>query len=310
MFSTKKTKESLEKAQELQSEYDSLKTSVREMKDVSDRAFHTLDTGNGQLEKGLEELTDSLQERSVIWGRLNDKAAAVYSRMEKVSASGLKTRDGEMSLKNCLEKVKKVAGFTDDIKTRCGQLNELEEKGGANWEKQFGDNRAHIVKMQETAGRMTVLALNAAVEAGKLGGAGKEFLQAAEEVRLLSEKYIQMLEALSTQINEFQEFANREKELRMVIVNGLLKKMESTAEWQDDIASLKLDVQEEAVLAQLLKDQRNDTKRVADGVREACESYGDILEKLEELGQYTEENRQAKNLLMDQVSKVFGKAEK
>lgn len=157
---------------------------------------------------------------------------------------------------------------------------------------------------------MTVLALNAAVEAGKLGGAGKEFLQAAEEVRLLSEKYTQMLEALSTQINGFQEFANREKELRMVIVNGLLKKMESTAEWQDDIASLKLDVQEEAVLAQLLKDQRNDTKRVADGVREACESYGDILEKLEELGQCTEENRQAKNLLMDQVLKVCGKAEK
>lgn len=119
-----------------------------------------------------------------------------------------------------------------------------------------------------------------------------------------------MLEALSTQINGFQEFANREKELRMVIVNGLLKKMESTAEWQDDIASLKLDVQEEAVLAQLLKDQRNDTKRVADGVREACESYGDILEKLEELGQCTEENRQAKNLLMDQVLKVCGKAEK
>ena len=60
MFSTKKTKESLEKAQELQSEYDSLKSSVKEMKAVSDKAFHTLDTGNGQLEKGIEELTDSL----------------------------------------------------------------------------------------------------------------------------------------------------------------------------------------------------------------------------------------------------------
>lgn len=45
-------------------------------------------------------------------------------------------------------------------------------------------------------------------------------------------------------------------------------------------------------------------------MREACESYGDILEKLEELGQCTEENRQAKNLLMDQVLKVCGKAEK
>ncbi|MDE6980442.1 MAG: hypothetical protein K2P60_03400, partial [Lachnospiraceae bacterium] len=114
----------------------------------------------------------------------------------------------------------------------------------------------------------------------------------------------------SDQINEFQEFSSREKELRMVIVNGLLKKLESTAEWQDDIAALKLDVQDEAVLAQLLKDQRNDTKRVADGVREACESYGDILDKLEELVSYTAENRQAKSLLMEQVSKVCSKAEK
>lgn len=309
MFNTKKTKESLERAQELQNEYDSLKNAVNEMKPVSDMAFATLESGNAQLERDIEDLTDTLQERSVIWGHLNDKAAAVYSRMEKVASSGLKTRDGEMSLKNCLEKVKLVAGFTDDIKTRCAQLNELEEKGGANWEKQFGDNRAHVVKMQETVGRMTVLSLNAAVEAGKLGGAGKEFLQAAEEVRLLSEKYARMLEELSNQINEFQEFSNREKELRRVIITGLLKKLETTAEWQDDIAALKLDVQEEAVLSQLLKDQKNDTKRVADGVREACESYEDILNRLEEMVAYTAENRQAKAQLWDQFMKVYSKTE-
>ncbi|MDE6982277.1 MAG: hypothetical protein K2P60_12895, partial [Lachnospiraceae bacterium] len=71
MFSTKKTKESLEKAQELQNEYDSLKSQVNEMKAVSEKAFLTLETGNSQIEKGIEELTDSLQERSVIWGHLN-----------------------------------------------------------------------------------------------------------------------------------------------------------------------------------------------------------------------------------------------
>lgn len=309
MFNSKKTKESLEKAQELQNEYDSLKNAVKEMKPVADRAFAALESGNAQLERDIEELTDSLQERNVLWGHLNDRAAAVYSRMEKVASSGLKTRDGEMSLKNCLEKVKKVAGFTDDIKTRCAQLKELEDKGGANWEKQFGDNRNHVVKMQETAGRMTVLALNAAVEAGKLGGAGKEFLQAAEEVRLLSEKYNRMLEELSAQINEFQEFSNREKELRRVIITGLLKRLETTAEWQDDIAALKLDVQEESVLAQLLKEQKNDTKRVADGVREACESYEDILGRLEEMASDMAESRQAKALLLDQFIKVYNKSE-
>ena len=93
MFNSKKTKESLEKAQELQNEYDSLKNAVREMKPVSDRAFATLESGNAQLERDIEDLTDSLQERSVIWGHLNDRAAAVYSRMEKVASSGLKTRD-------------------------------------------------------------------------------------------------------------------------------------------------------------------------------------------------------------------------
>lgn len=307
MFSTKKTKENLEKAQELINDYEDFQNTVKETKTVSDEAFTTLETGNAQLEKNIEDLTDLLQERSAIWGRLNDKAAAVYSKMEQVSSSGLKNQEGEMSLKSCLEKVKKVAGFADDIRTRCGQLNELEEKGGANWEKQFQDNKVHVVKMQETVGRMTVLALNAAVEAGKLGGAGKEFLQAAEEVRQLSETYAHMLSELSDQIHEFEEFGNREKELRRVIITGLLKKTESAAEWQDDIASLKLDVQEEAVLSQLLKEQKNDTKKVADGIRQACESHEDILNRLEEMSQYNADNRNAKAQLMEQFSKVYDK---
>jgi len=307
MFNSKKTKENLEKAQELKNDYDSFLQTVKEMKTVSDVSFAALETGNSHIEKGIEDLADTVQEQNTAWGRLNDKAASVYSKTEKVASSAKKRQEGENSLKNCLEKVKKAAGFTEDIKTRCGQLQELEEKSSANWEKQFEDNRLQIEKMQKAANNMTVLALNTAVEAGKLGGVGKQFLQSIEEVRQLSEEYAQMLECLSSQVQEFQEFGNREKELRQVIITGLLKKVESTGEWQEDIASLKLDVQEDAALTQLLRDQKDDTKAVADGIREACESFEDILNKLEEMGKSNSGNRQAKAELAGQYEKVYEK---
>ncbi len=307
MFNSKKTKENLEKAQELKNDYDSFLQTVKEMKTVSDVSFAALETGNSYIEKGIEDLTDTVQEQNTAWGRLNDKAAAVYSKTEKVASSAKKRQEGENSLKNCLEKVKKAAGFTEDIKTRCGQLQELEEKSSANWEKQFEDNRLQIEKMQKAANNMTVHALNTAVEAGKLGGVGKQFLQSIEEVRQLSEEYAQMLSVLSSQVQEFQEFGNREKELRQVIITGLLKKVESTGEWQEDIASLKLDVQEDSALTQLLRDQKDDTKAVADGIREACESFEDILYKLEEMGKSNSGNRQAKAELSGQYEKVYEK---
>lgn len=302
MFNSKKTREDLEKTREL---YKDLLESIMETKNVSDASLFALDAGNVQIEKNIEDLEDILQERSGCWGRLYDKAAAVYSKMETLEEIEKKRQENGEALKDNVEKVKKAVDFTGDIDARCGQLDELEEKSRQNWEKQFQDSTAQIEKMQDAAGNMAVLALNAAVEAGKLGGIGKDFLQAAEEVRQLSESYNRMLGELSIRIKELQDFSNKEKELRKAILTGLHKKLEGTDEWREDIASLELDLSEDI---RLFKEQVNTTRAVADGVREACQDYEDMEFKLEALMESNEGNKQAAFQLKEELLKVYGKA--
>lgn len=49
--------------------------------------------------------------------------------------------------------------------------------------------RAEISQMAECAKQMTVASLNCAIEAGRMGEAGKSFVEASEDVRLLSSAY-------------------------------------------------------------------------------------------------------------------------
>ena len=67
-------------------------------------------------------------------------------------------------------------------------------------------------KMTEYSKQMSVLALNAAIEAGRLGDNGKLFVNAAEDVRVASNEYIDVIEQLkkeveasNAQIDELQE---------------------------------------------------------------------------------------------------------
>ena len=66
--------------------------------------------------------------------------------------------------------------------------------------------------MTEYSKQMSVLALNAAIEAGRLGDNGKLFVNAAEDVRVASNEYIDVIEQLkkeveasNAQIDELQE---------------------------------------------------------------------------------------------------------
>lgn len=301
MFNSKKTKENLEKTQEL---YDSCLGAVKETRKVSDSTFTLLEAGDTRIEKNMEDLTDALQEQSAAWNHLNDKAAIIYSKMETLEEIEKKRQEKGEALKDSVDKLKKAVDFTGDINTRCQQMDELEEKSSANWEKQFEDCSAQIEKMQDASSNMTVLALNAAVEAGKLGGIGKDFLQAAEEVRQLAENYNHMLSDLTAKIQELKEFSNKEKELRKVILNGLHKKLEGTDSWREEIAATELDMREDI---KIFKEQVLASKAMADGLREACEDNETMQRKLEAVTESSEENRKAANELKAQLTKMYEK---
>lgn len=74
--------------------------------------------------------------------------------------------------------------------------------------------RSSLAQMVDYAKQMTVLSLNCAIEAGRMGESGRRFIEAAEEVRLLSSAYeraaqlsVQQLGGMEKRIGQLEEHA-------------------------------------------------------------------------------------------------------
>ncbi len=79
-----------------------------------------------------------------------------------------------------------------------------------------------LEKMSDAAEGMSVLALNAAIKAGGLGEEGKDFVQAAEDVRAASEQYAEEVSNVQQKIEAFCEKIN-DVEAQITRLNELLK---------------------------------------------------------------------------------------
>ena len=79
-----------------------------------------------------------------------------------------------------------------------------------------------LEKMSDAAEGMSVLALNAAIKAGGLGEEGKDFVQAAEDVRAASEQYAEAVSNVQQKIEAFSEKIN-DVEAQITRLNELLK---------------------------------------------------------------------------------------
>lgn len=73
-------------------------------------------------------------------------------------------------------------------------------------------------EMEKYSKNMSVLALNAAIEAGRLGDSGKQFVNAAEDIRLASTQYLENIEMLRKEIAESdEEIAKLQEEIAHLI---------------------------------------------------------------------------------------------
>ena len=150
---------------------------------------------------------------------------------------------------------------------------------------------------------MTVLALNAAIEAGRLGESGMRFLQAAENVRQLSEEYGRMVSELSSQMKELQEIGGREALTETV--NQMSQKTEEAdqaAEWFRENESV---VREDTSLTELLQEQKNTAEDLKDGIKERSEVCQKALDQIEFIEQSSMEDRKAKEELKEQLSRIY-----
>ena len=64
---------------------------------------------------------------------------------------------------------------------------------------------AEVAHMMEYAKQMTVSSLNCAIEAGRMGDSGKSFVEAAEDVRMLSSAYERAAAVVERQINDLEK---------------------------------------------------------------------------------------------------------
>ncbi len=64
---------------------------------------------------------------------------------------------------------------------------------------------AEVDHMMEYAKQMTVSSLNCAIEAGRMGDSGKSFVEAAEDVRMLSSAYERAAATVNRQLNDLEK---------------------------------------------------------------------------------------------------------
>ena len=65
--------------------------------------------------------------------------------------------------------------------------------------------RSGLKQMLDYAKQMTVLSLNCAIEAGRMGESGRKFIEAAEEVRLLSSAYERAAQLSAQQLDGMEK---------------------------------------------------------------------------------------------------------
>ncbi len=306
MFGGKKIKEAQIRVEELetvQKEYRQLSDDMRKTKAFSDEMFAVLNAGDKQLDQGLKGVADLMKNEKENSEALLGQASALFTRFEEIEEKNSRIQTEKGQWKQAFEEGRKSAELIREVKELCGKISVQEQEKAVRREETLEQSLEKLTKMQDAAKNMTVLALNAAIEAGRLGESGMRFLQAAENVRQLSEEYGRMVSELSSQMKELQEIGGREALTETV--NQMSQKTEEAdqaAEWFRENESV---VREDTSLTELLQEQKNTAEDLKDGIKERSEVCQKALDQIEFIEQSSMEDRKAKEELKEQLSRIY-----
>lgn len=138
-----------------------------------------------ELTKVVSHAYDTLEEASEsmkVMEQLVRELAVMRGQLEDEEQDKKKLRDAADRQKRQTEDIEA------EIRQLTGPLTVLQEiRNGLKGDAQ--KIREEISQMSDYAKQMTVASLNCAIEAGRMGEAGKSFVEASEDVRLLSSAY-------------------------------------------------------------------------------------------------------------------------
>lgn len=229
-----KSKALKEEFQELQDEYQICDEIVSKLgsseKDIMSARLEITESGK-QMNASISQIAENLDASAEM---AHDNVEAGKKLMEQMTARCQKAElietkrldlDGELNQMHqaCMELVESNKHYTDLSKNMTEKASELMEQGN--------DYVNRLDAMSELGKQMGVVALNSAIEAGRLGEAGKSFVNAAEDVRVLAGQYeSSVLELKNEVLSHNEKIQSLEEEIKRLI--NLLK--------DSNIASTKL----------------------------------------------------------------------
>lgn len=194
-----------------------LEEEVAELKEQNrkkENVMKELRSSKAEVEEEFAALTASRVQLTKHVGRISEEVTQVSQLAEKSQAAARDVHSAMMSVNNAVESFDATHSvFLGQLKNQNEKISEFLEQHRrygepvenlANVQGQMKASEekteAVIGEMKEYSKTMGVLALNAAIEAGRMGDSAMNFIHAAEEVRVFSEKYEASAELLAEEL--------------------------------------------------------------------------------------------------------------
>lgn len=194
-----------------------LEEEVAELKEQNrkkENVMKELRSSKAEVEEEFAALTASRVQLTKHVGRISEEVTQVSQLAEKSQAAAGDVHSAMMSVNNAVESFDATHSvFLGQLKNQNEKISEFLEQHRrygepvenlANVQGQMKASEekteAVIGEMKEYSKTMGVLALNAAIEAGRMGDSAMNFIHAAEEVRVFSEKYEASAELLAEEL--------------------------------------------------------------------------------------------------------------
>ena len=173
-----------------------------EEKDMSDATQTEVRETFGQMEADVQQMAENMREAVQMASENTQTEQKLVGRLaEYEESTGQALEEQEGIRQDFLQIRQDMTDLVEENKhftTPSKFLSEFPLSAKAEHEK----SRETLAKMQECGRQMSVLALNAAIEAGRLGEDGKQFVEAAQNVRTAAGAYNQLIEQSHQQLKE------------------------------------------------------------------------------------------------------------
>ncbi len=322
MFGVNKKREEKERELEQalsskQEEADQYAQKLTEAKGSMQAAWQEAESGFAAMEEGQKELEEELRgfaksvgQADSIARQQDEKLKGLKRQAGKLAKDAEKTEGGS---KKSLEKIRRQQKEIEEIFSQYGKVispGEAIQPAVEGIRQEIGQMKEQVAGLDDLGKQMEMHALQAAIEAGRLGEPGRGFVEAAEEVRVLSGQYswaaafltdkmgriltrLEEAEAQMGQMAQVLERQNTRLEKSVVEISGCVEAVEAPdASW----VSVQIKELAEGLekTGELGKEAAKEYSQAAEGLKKTGKEYlqgqrkvlrdmkGKIKEKLDE----------------------------